>query len=308
MSSKRSRKPSKMYNTRRGAIYWSTAEHFLNSKIVDRHKGKIQLLLTSPPFPLNRKKKYGNLRGIPYLKWLASFAPAFRKLLAPGGSIVLELGNAWERGRPVMSTLALEALLEFKREGKLKLVQQFVVHNPARLPSPAQWVNVERIRVKDSFTHIWWLAPSDRPYADNRSVLTPYSAAMRDLLKSKRYNSGPRPSEHHIGKRSFLKDNGGAIASNVLSFSNTSSNDAYQEYCRKNGLKPHPARMQRDVAAFFVKFLTRKGDTVLDPFAGSNTTGAVAETLRRKWVSIEANRDYIRGSRGRFSKNSRGFR
>ncbi len=170
--------------------------------------------------------------------------------------------------RPVMSTLALEALLEFKREGKLKLVQQFVVYNPARLPSPAQWVNVERIRVKDSFTHIWWLAPSDRPYADNRSVLTPYSAAMKDLLKSKRYNSGPRPSEHRIGKRSFLKDNGGAIASNVLSISkHFLSNDVYQDYCRKNGLKPHPARMQREVASFFVKFLTRRGDTVLDPFA-----------------------------------------
>jgi site-specific DNA-methyltransferase (cytosine-N4-specific) len=204
-----------------------------------------------------------------------------------------------------MSTLALEALLEFKRAGKLRLIQQFIVHNPARLPSPAQWVNVERIRVKDSFTHIWWLAPSDRPYADNRSVLTPYSVAMKGLLKSKRYNAGPRPSEHRVGKRSFLKDNGGAIASNVLSFSNTSSNDAYQEYCRKNELKPHPARMQREVAAFFVKFLTRRGDMVLDPFAGSNTTGAVAEVLRRKWVSIEANRHYIRGSRGRFSKNSR---
>lgn len=304
MSAKKKRGLFKIYKTRRGTIYWSTAEAFLNSEIANRYKGKIQLLLTSPPFPLNRKKKYGNLRGIPYLRWLASFAPAFRKLLAPNGSIVLELGNAWEPGKPVMSTLALEALLKFKREGKLRLVQQFVVHNPARLPGPAQWVNVERIRVKDSFTHIWWLAPSVRPYADNRSVLTPYSAAMKGLLKSKRYNSGPRPSEHHIGKRSFLKDNGGAIASNVLSVSNTLSNDAYQEYCRKKGLKPHPARMQRDVAAFFVKFLTRRGDMVLDPFAGSNTTGAVAEALRRKWVSIEANRDYIRGSRGRFTKKS----
>jgi DNA modification methylase len=159
--------------------------------------------------------------------------------------------------------------------------------------------------VKDSFTHIWWLAPSDRPYADNRSVLSPYSTSMKRLLKSKRYNAGPRPSEHRIGKRSFLKDNGGAIASNVLSFSNTSSNDAYQEYCRRNDLRPHPARMQRDVAAFFVKFLTRTGDTVFDPFAGSNTTGAVAESLRRKWVSVETNRDYIRTSRGRFAKSSR---
>jgi DNA modification methylase len=159
---------------------------------------------------------------------------------------------------------------------------------------------VERIRVKDSFTHLWWLAPSDRPYADNRSVLTEYSDSMKFLLKSKRYNSGKRPSGHRIGGQSFLKNNGGSIPSNVLPFSNTSSADAYQEYCREKGLKPHPARMQPGVAEFFVKFLTRPGDVVFDPFAGSNTTGAMAEVLGRNWISVEANREYIRGSRGRF--------
>jgi len=167
-------------------MYWCSVEQFLKSRIAKRYQHKAQLLFTSPPFPLNRKKKYGNHRGDEYLEWLARFAPTFRKMLAPHGSIVLELGNSWEQGRPVMSTLALEALLAFKKKGRLRLIQQFVAYNPARLPGPAQWVNVERIRVKDSFTHLWWFSPTDRPYADNRSVLAPYSESMRALLKSRK--------------------------------------------------------------------------------------------------------------------------
>jgi site-specific DNA-methyltransferase (cytosine-N4-specific) len=288
------------YSTEHGEVYCALAEQFLASKVASKYRGKVQLLFTSPPFPLNRKKKYGNLRGSEYQEWLATFAPSFRKMLAPGGSIVLELGNAWEPGRPIMSTLALEALLAFRAAAHLRLIQQFVAHNPARLPSPAQWVNVERIRVKDSFTHLWWLAPSDRPYADNRSVLQAYSDSMKELLRSRQYNSGKRPSGHKVGKKSFLRDNGGSIPSNVLNFSNTSSTDAYQEYCRQKDLKPHPARMQTGVAEFFIKFLTRPGDLVFDPFAGSNTTGAMAEALGRNWISVEANKEYVRGSRGRF--------
>ena len=222
-------------------------------------------------------------------------------LLTPSGSIVIELGNAWVPGEPVMSTLALESLLAFLRHGDLKLCQAFVWHNPARLPSPAQWVNVDRIRVKDSFTHIWWMSRSSRPKADNRRILQAYSKSMLDLLKSGKYNDGDRPSEHRIGKDSFLKDNGGSIPSNVLTFSNTASNnDPYLDYCRKHRIDIHPARMPKEVASFFIKFLTDEGDIVFDPFAGSNTTGSVAESLGRKWRAVEPNASYIQGSIGRF--------
>jgi DNA methylase len=302
MKGRRNSRPRLIYSTPQGRIYHCSAEQFVTSRLARKYKGKVQLLFTSPPFPLNHKKRYGNLQGAAYLKWIADFAPTFRKLLAPGGSIVLELGNAWEPGRPVMSTLALEALLAFKKKGRLRLIQQFVAHNPARLPSPAQWVNIERIRVKDSFTHLWWFAPSDRPYADNRSVLQEYSLSMRSLLKTKTYNAGTRPSGHRIGEKSFLKNNGGSIASNVLTFSNTASTDKYQEFCRKKKVKPHPARMQAGIVEFFINFLTRKDDLVFDPFAGSNTTGSSAELLGRTWVSVEANRSYITGSRARFGR------
>ena len=289
------------YQTRLGRMYQGLAEQMRDPSFMNRHRGSVRLILTSPPFPLNRKKRYGNFRGQEYVDWLASFAPLFRELLEPRGSVVMEVGNAWEEGRPVMSPLALQALLEFLRTGEFKLCQQFVCHNYATLPGPAEWVNVRRIRVKNAFTNVWWMSPSAYPWAFNKRVLTPYSPAMQRLLDTKVYNSGKRRSEHVIGKHSILRDNSGAIPSNVIEFANTASRDSYLEYCRRFKLKGHPARMATSVANFFIKFLTTPGKLVLDPFAGSNVTGGAAEQLQRRWISIEPRMDYIASSKGRFS-------
>ena len=301
------------YRTRQGVMYQGDCEEVLSSYPATRRKGKVQLILTSPPFPLNRKKKYGNLTGDEYLGWLQRLAPVFRDYLTPDGSIVMELGNAWEAGKPVMSVLPLKSLMAFKEAANLNLCQEFVCYNPARLPTPAQWVTVERIRVKDAFTRVWWMSPSERPKANNRNVLSEYSRSMQALLKRGTYNSGPRPSGHHIGSRSFLTNNGGAIPPNVLvappssldllevlPISNTGTDDGYQMYCRQNSLSPHPARMQIELAKFFVLFLTDRNDLVLDPFAGSNTTGFAAQDLGRKWLSIELDRAYVDPSEVRF--------
>ena len=289
------------YKTARGVMYNGMIEDFLKSPRAASYVGKVQLIFTSPPFPLNTKKAYGNRQGEAFSNWLANLAPEFEKLLTPTGSIVVEMGNAWEPRRPVMSVLALESLLLFLKRGDLCLAQQFICYNPARLPSPAQWVNIDRIRLKDAYTHIWWMAKTDRPYADNRNVLTPYSKSMLDLLRTGKYNAGKRPSEHNIGEKSFLRDNAGAIPPNVLTIPNTGNGDVYQMYCRAHGVKPHPARMPFELPEFFIKFLTRENDLVMDPFGGSNTTGAVAEKLKRKWVAIEAKHEYVESSRSRFS-------
>ena len=307
--------PVTAYETGLGSMFVGDAEDLLSDRQFAKLKGQVQLILTSPPFPLNRKKRYGNLSGEDYLSWLERLAPLFASYLAPNGSIVMEIGNVWEPGRPTMSTLPLRALLAFQEGAGLHLCQEFVCYNPARLPSPAQWVTVERIRVKDAFTRAWWMSPNERPKASNTKILKEYSASMRKLLEKGTYNAGVRPSEHHIGEASFLKNNGGAIppnvlvpspqddlefAANLMPLANTSSNDAYQDYCRKNGITPHPARMQERLAEFFVRFLTDEGDLIMDPFAGSNTSGAVAERLNRNWVSIEINEDYARDSQVRF--------
>jgi DNA modification methylase len=291
-----------VYETRRGRLLQGRAERILASSFGRTYAGRVQLIFTSPPFPLNRKKRYGNQTGAQYLEWLKRFGPLFRELLAPNGSLVVEIGNAWEPGRPVMSTLPLKSLLALKRAGRFELCQEFIWFNPARLPSPAQWVNVDRVRVKDSYTRLWWLAKHDHPKANNKSVLLSYSESMDLLLKTQRYNAGRRPSEHIIGQKSFLTENGGAIPPNVIVESNTSSSDAYLAYCRDAGISPHPARMPTSIPSFFIKLLTDPDDIVLDPFAGSNTTGAAAEDLGRRWFAFEARMDYARASIGRFDQ------
>ena len=305
------------YQTPMGKMLVGRVEDFLDeSRWSTRLRGKINLIFTSPPFPLVRKKRYGNQSGEKYLAWLESLAPRLAELLAPDGSIVVEVGNAWEEGVPVMSTLPLEALLSFKRAANLFLCQQVICHNPARLPSPAQWVTIKRNRLKDSYTHVWWMSRTPWPNADNTRVLTPYSADMKQLLKRKSYNAGRRPSGHVVSAKGFLTDHGGAISSNVvdldpedpklprslMKFTGTSWDANYRTYCAEHGLEAHPARMQADLAAFFIKFLTGPNDLVLDPFGGSNTTGAVAEALNRRWLSVEANAGYAEGSKGRFEQ------
>src|SRR5439155_16531672 len=233
-----------------------------------RWRGRVQLVFTSPPFPLCREKRYGNLRGEAYTEWLASFARPLADLLTPNGSIVIELGNGWETGRPTVSTAGIKSLLAFQEAAKLHLCQEFICYNPARLPTPAEWVTVRRVRVKDSFTRVWWLSPTPHPKADNRRVLTDYSASMRRLLQRGTYNGGRRPSEHQVGHESFLADNGGAIPPNVLVppaaiepdavlvVSNTGSNSRYHRACREARLRGHPARMPEGIAEFFIRFLT----------------------------------------------------
>lgn len=301
------------YHTPLGTMRAGHAEEILKSDAAQL-RGRVQMVFTSPPFPLSRKKRYGNRTGEAYIKWLASFGPTLRDLLTPDGSIVLELGNAWVQGSPTMSTLSLKALLAFQEQSGLHLCQEFICYNPARLPAPAQWVTVERIRVKDAFTRVWWMSPTERPKADNRKVLTEYSKSMRALLKRGTYNAGKRPSQYDIGPSSFLRDNGGAIVPNVivppetgqgdlfelLPIANTRADDPYQQYCRKHHLETHPARMPERLVEFFVAFLTDPDDLVLDPFAGSNTTGAVSERLSRRWFGIEANSTYVAASRVRF--------
>jgi DNA modification methylase len=310
---------NRAYRTHGGAYYVGDSKEVLTSKSFKRLAGKVQLILTSPPYPLNEKKSYGNLTGEKYLKWVESLATVFSELLTDDGSIVIELGNSWEPSRPVQSLLALEALLAFtKAKGAgLRLIQQFVCYNPSRLPSPASWVTVRPLRTVDSYTHVWWLAKTDYPKADNRKVLRPYSEAMKSLLKRGSYNSGTRPSEHHVSGKGFLNDRGGSIPHNffelepmesdrsvrlpnAFSFSNTASTDFFHRACREREIVPHPARMPVGLASFFIEYLTDAGDLVLDPFAGSNTTGYAAALSRRGWMAIDAQKDYVEQSKLRF--------
>lgn len=290
-------KSKPLYHTDLGNAYVGDALDLLD----EIKKESVNLVITSPPFSLQRQKEYGNVTQDIYGNWLAEFAIKIKRALKEDGSFVLDLGGAYEKGKPVRSLYNFKVLIKFCEEIGFNLAEEFFWFNPAKLPSPIEWVNKRKIRVKDAVNTVWWFSKTEYPKADVSKVLVPYSERMKKLLKQgkKYYEPKIRPSGHDISA-GFNNDRGGAIPSNLLSIPNTESNSAYLRCCKIAGIRAHPARFPKALPEFFIKFLTEPGDLVLDIFAGSNATGEAAECNRRKWIAFEKEGKYIAASAFRF--------
>jgi len=340
-----------------GAAYAGDSRELLQA-VEDK---MIDLIVTSPPFALQRKKSYGNKSPEAYVEWFLKFAERAYNALAEDGSLVIDIGGGWQKGKPLRSHYHFKLLSALTDDDGLladrfgesfNLAQDFYWYNPAKLPTPAQWVTIERIRVKDAVNHVWWLSKGEaRDKPDNRRVLKEYSDAQKRLIENG-YDAKTRPSEHKISDTFDKPAEDGAIRpnfrdaiddssttqssaellealdipenllevvleeglthelaetlgtayteDNVLEIANTRSTTPYLEACKETDTEIHPARFPRELPEFFIQFLTEEGDTVLDIFAGSNTTGQMAQQTGRKWLAFEAEAAYLDGSRYRF--------
>jgi len=289
-------RPVAVFVTAAGCALWGMAEDLAG--VVDH--GSVQLLLTSPPYALNTKKAYGNEQGEAYVDWLCSVVERLMPVLTNNGSLVLNLGDTWNPNSPTVSLYQERAVIALQDRLGLNLCQRLLWHNPSAMPAPSNYVGVERIRLKNAVETLWWLSPSERPFADNRAVLEPYSDRMRALIDAGGSRRSKSPSGHAQREGSFSQDNGGAIAPNLFRIANTGDH-AYAQACRKAALPIHPARMPQDLARKVIAFMSREGDVVADPFGGSGTTAAAAEGLGRRWITTEAVREYVEGAKLRFA-------
>ena len=262
----------------------------------------VNLIITSPPYALIKKKKYGNEDSSAYLDWFRTFAGEFYRVLADNGSFVLNIGGSWNKGEPTRSLYHFKILIMLCEEFGFHLAQEFYFWNPSKLPNPAEWCTVRKIRVKDSIEPVWWLSKTPYPKASNQRVLQPYSKSMTSLL-SNGYKAKVRPSGHHISNQ-FMTPHKGSIPPNLLALPNTESNSHYLNYCAEHHLEPHPARFPSGLPEYFIRMCTDTGDTVVDPFAGSCVTGEVAERLQRKWICCDTVKEYLQGAAGRFESNN----
>ncbi len=268
----------------------------------------VNLVFTSPPYALHFKKEYGNVDKDQYVRWFLDFGREIKRILREDGSFVLNIGGSYNKGSPTRSVYHYKLLVALVEELGFHLAQECFWYNPAKMPMPAEWVTVRRIRIKDAVEYVWWFSKSPWPKANNRRVLKPYSADMV-RLNQRGVRATVRPSGHNITADFDKMAAGGSIPGNVveelfsdsmLKFGNNSANDSYTLRCKEVGLKIHPARFPAALPEFFVKLLTDEGDLVVDPFAGSNTTGEVAQRLRRRWIAADEVTEYLEGSKFRF--------
>lgn len=289
--------PREYLKTDLGQIYLGDSLNLLDGVVNEQ---SVDLIMTSPPFGLVRKKEYGNVDADEYLNWFRPFASSFKRILKDTGSLVIDIGGAWIPQQPTRSLYHFKLLIMLCEEFGFHLAQEFYWLNPSKLPTPAEWVTVRRIRVKDAINTVWWLSATPWPKASNWRVLQPYSPSMEELLRNG-YTAKKRPSGHDISEK-FSKNNQGAIPPNLIVLPNTESNSYYLRYCKEHGIKPHPARYPADLPGYFIRMLTDSGDLVIDPFAGSCVTGEVAERLGRRWICGELVEEYLEGAAARFDK------
>ena len=294
-------KDKPVYRTKYGETYHGNSLEL----ILQLEDESVDLVMTSPPFALLRQKEYGNEKQEDYVEWLGEFARRLLPKLKSSGSLVVDLGGAYERGKPTRSLYNFKVLIYFCEVLGYHLAEEFYWYNPSKLPSPIEWVNKRKIRAKDSVNTVWWFSKTEAPKADVSKVLAPYSDRMKKLIENpqKFYSAAERPSGHQISY-SFGKDNGGAIPSNLLQISNSESNGKYLGLCKRLGIKSHPARFPAKLPEFFVNMLTDEGDLVVDIFGGSCTTGEVCEENLRYWKCFELERQYVGNSVFRFLPGS----
>jgi site-specific DNA-methyltransferase (cytosine-N4-specific) len=290
---------SPVYTTMLGAAYQGDALDLL--KELDDES--VNLVFTSPPFALQRQKEYGNRNEAEYVDWLIQFAAIVKHKLRADGSFVLDLGGTYLKGVPARSLYPFRVLTRFCDELGFVLAEDFYWFNPSKLPSPIEWVNKRKLRAKDAVNTVWWFSKTAWPKADITKVLAPYSERMKKLIADPAafYTPKKRPSGHDIAS-AFGKENAGAIPSNLLQIPNSESNGQYLNGCAAVGVTGHPARFPAKLPEFFVRYLTDPGDLVVDIFAGSNTTGAVAEREGRCWLAFELDLGYLAASAFRFNR------
>lgn len=291
---------AKLGNIRRGMVLtfavgpnctmlWANVEDAL--AVIE--PGSVQTILSSPPYPLQRPREYGNLPADQWVDWMLRLCEQMIPYLTETGSFMFNLGPVWKPGVPAQSLYQEKFLLRMEESLGVHLLQRLDWSNPVKL-AQIQWNAKHRVRVKPSVEPIFWMSPNPNAYGNNLAVLRPYSKKGLEAIRNPRL--APRPCGEKFGPTSFV-DRGGSIPPSLITATPTGKSDAaYRRAMRAAGMVPHPATMPAAVARFGILLASREGDTVLDPFSGSGTVPIEAARLGRNGIGIERARTYLEGS------------
>ena len=182
------------YRTKFGEAYLTDSLAALRKLPAD----SINLIVTSPPYALHFKKAYGNVDKTEYVDWFLDFAREMYRVLADDGSFILNIGGSYNKGTPTRSLYHYKLLIRLVEEIGFHLAQECFWYNPAKMPMPAEWVTVRKIRVKDSVEYIWWLSKSPWPKASNQKVLKETFSPDMHRLNRKGLKETTRPGGYKI--------------------------------------------------------------------------------------------------------------
>lgn len=250
--------------------------------------GSVALIVTSPPYANQRADTYGGIDPDKYGAWFLARAAEFAKVLAPDGSLVVNLKEHTDRGarHPYVYRLALAM-----QETGWRLIDEYQWHKTN--PVPGRWPD----RLRDGFERCYHFARDGGP-VKFRPDAVKVPASEKTLLDRERVierGDDPRrrsaTGSHFDTQKNLSRFPTTVDPSNVIRIPVVSTNVG------------HPAAYPESLPAFFVKLLTDPGDLVADPFVGSGATIAAAQALGRRAVGIELVPEYAKLARRRLRPN-----
>ena len=282
------------YKTRSGKAYAGDAMELIKH-IPD---GSISLIVTSPPYALKNGKKYGNVDSMAYVRWFMPFVDEFYRVLREDGNLVLSIGRDMTIGTLAESPWNFKLFAELRENEKFYLKGEFAWAGPTPSSVPEEWIRVKRVGIKDAVNYVWWFTKNSRFNYGRKNALSPYISKVMRTIERRKY--AELRSVEYNADGPVLRDYRYSVLIKFLTVGDRESDRRYVEACRNHNVKAHPARYPLRLPEFFIKYLTERGDVVLDPFAGSNTTGEAAEGIGRLWIAFEINSEYLDGSMFRF--------
>ncbi len=233
------------------------------------------LILTSPPYADSRKNTYGGISPDKYVGWFVERSNEFLRVLKPSGTFILNIKEKVVDGE--RHTYVLDLIQELKRQGWI-WTEEFIWHK--RNTHPGKWPN----RFRDAWERCLQFNKTKKFNMYQKEVMVPIGDWAQTRLKNLSENDKKRMASNvgsGFGKNiSKWLGRDMVYPDNVLYLPTESSN------------KNHSAVFPVDLPLWFIKLFTKKGDFVLDPFAGSGTTAVACKILERDYLMIDIMEKY----------------
>jgi len=287
------------FSTKLGIALWGDAK-----KIFSKSTEPIHLMLSSPPYPLQDPRAYGNVQEKEYVDWLCAMLEPIVKNLVEGGSIVLNISNDISLKRsPAKSIYKERLVLALHDRFGLYKMDEIPWVNTSKIPTNA-WATQKKIQMLPGWEPILWFTNNPGCVrSDSRRILKPHSKTHMKYIAAggsqKEYINGD--GKYHIKKGAFSNQTDGALPRNVFTRGHKSSlTNRYHQICKELNLPRHAATFPYELAEYFIKFLTKENDFVVDICSGSFTTCLTADRLNRRWAGADVIWEYARGGGERF--------
>lgn len=267
----------------------------------------IAVCITSPPYPLAKPRAYGNPSQDHWVDWLCRQLEPIVKRLLTGGSIAVNLSNdVFVPGLPSRSLYREKFVIAMAERLGMHKMDELVWDNPSKPPGPFQWASRQRMQLNAGYEPVLVFCNDPiRSFADNRRVYEPHTDTHQRLIAAggERRRRSNSDGSYIVVPGAYGNRTPGRIPKNVLRYG-TSCSDQRQvrRMAQAAGLPTHGASMPLALAVFLVKYLSRPGDLVVDPFGGTMTTAKACQLLDRLWMSSELVAEYAMAGRFRFDQ------